>query len=106
VDGWLKLTNRGLHAVRLLDPLAICTAHTALQRHRTGQEKIDQADSHQIAVPESFDVSQCVFVRERTVWRIIDDRATLIVDEIWHGPNGENPLIPGVPPRSEFGTEI
>jgi transposase len=73
---------------------------------RTTQEKIDQADSHQIAAPEGLAVSQCAFVRERPVWRIIDGRATLVVYEIWHGPNGEKPVIPGVRPRSEFGTEI
>lgn len=73
---------------------------------RTTEEKADLADTKEIIWPEGFELSQCHFVRERVVWRIRDGRAVQVVYEIWHGPGNEKPDIPGVFPRSEFGTEI
>jgi transposase len=73
---------------------------------RPNQEKIDQADCHELVLPEGFDLQECHFVRERPVWRIIDGKAILVIYEIWHGPGGEKGTIEGVRPRSEFGTEI
>ena len=40
------------------------------------------------------------------MWRIRNGKATLVVYEIWRGPNGELGDIEGVLPLSEFGLEI
>lgn len=40
------------------------------------------------------------------MWRIQNGKATLVVYEIWRGPNGEVGEIEGVLPLSEFGLEI
>lgn len=73
---------------------------------RTTQEKVDQADQIEVMLPDNFHIGQCSFVRERPVWRIIEGRAKRVVYEIYHGPNGETPDVPGVFPRCEFGMEI
>lgn len=70
------------------------------------QEKIDQADHHELVLPDGFDLPQCHPGIERPVWRIRDGQATLVVYEIWRGPNGEEGRIDGVLPLSEFGFEI
>lgn len=70
------------------------------------QEKIDQADQHELVLPDGFDLVQCHPGIERPVWRIRDGKATLVVYEIWRGPNGEQGQISGVLPLSEFGFEI
>jgi len=73
---------------------------------RPTQEKVDQADDVQLILPDGYNITECTFVRERPVWRIVDGQARRIVYEIYHGPDGRKPVLPGVPPRSEFGTEI
>lgn len=73
---------------------------------RTTDEKSDLADSREIVHPEQFKLSQCYFIRDRVVWRIVDGRAIRVVYEIWHGPGGEKAQPSGVFARSEFGIEI
>ena len=70
------------------------------------QDKIDKADHHELVLPDGFDLPQCRPGIERPVWRIRDGKATLVVYEIWRGPNGEEGQIDGVLPLSEFGFEI
>ncbi len=70
------------------------------------QDKIDKADHHELVLPDGFDLPQCHPGIERPVWRIRDGKATLVVYEIWRGPNGEERQIDGVLPLSEFGFEI
>ncbi len=70
------------------------------------QDKIDRADLHEIILPEGFRLTQCTPQIDRPVWRIQNGKATLVVYEIWRGPNGEVGEIDGVLPLSEFGLEI
>jgi transposase len=70
------------------------------------QDKIDRADLHELVVPEGFTITQCKPHSDRPVWRIRNGKATLVVYEIWRGPNGELGDIEGVLPLSEFGLEI
>ena len=70
------------------------------------QDKIDKADHHELVLPDGFELPQCHPGIERPVWRIRDGKATLVVYEIWRGPNGEEGQIDGVLPLSEFGFEI
>jgi len=73
---------------------------------KPSQDKIDRADLHELVHPEGFDISQCRPHGDRPVWRIRNGKATLVVYEIWRGPNGEVGAINGVMPLSEFGLEI
>lgn len=73
---------------------------------RPTSEKLDQAEAAELCLPEGFAIGECRFVRDRTVWRIINGKAVLLAYEIWHGPGGEKPVIEGLLPRSEFGIEI
>lgn len=68
--------------------------------------KIDKADPHELVLPDGFDPPQCHPGSERPVGRIRDGKATLVVDEIWRGPNCQERQIDGVLPLSEFGFEI
>ena len=70
------------------------------------QDKIDRADQHELVLPDGIEVTQCHPGIDRPVWRIRDGKATLVVYEIWRGPNGETGSIDGVLPLSEFGIEI
>lgn len=70
------------------------------------QDKIDRADLHELVLPEGFNITGCKPHSDRPVWRIRNGKATLVVYEIWRGPNGELGDIEGVLPLSEFGLEI
>lgn len=70
------------------------------------QDKIDRAHLHELVLPEGFHITQCKPHYDRPVWRIRNGKATLVVYEIWRGPNGELGNIEGVLPLSEFGLEI
>jgi len=73
---------------------------------KPNQDKIDRADLHELVLPEGFNITRCKPHSDRTVWRIRNGKATLVVYEIWRGPNGEAGEIEGVMPLSEFGLEI
>jgi len=73
---------------------------------RTTQEKLDQAQRTETVCPEEFCVDECKLHRKRPVWRIENGRAVLVAYEIYRGPSGEIPTIPGLLPRSEYGLEI
>jgi transposase len=48
----------------------------------------------------------CQLVRERAVWRLEDGRAVLVGYRVFRAPGGDEPRIPGVTPRCEYGIEI
>src|SRR5580698_6314387 len=56
--------------------------------------------------PEGVNPADCRLVRERAVWRLEDGKAVLIGYQIFAGPDGKEPRIPGVTPRCEYGVEI
>ena len=70
------------------------------------QDKMDRAEYHELVLPDGFELHQCHPHIDRPVWRIRDGKATLVVYEIWRGPNGEEGQINGALPLSEFGFEI
>ena len=45
-------------------------------------------------------------MRERAVWRLEDGRAVRVGYRVFAGPRGDEPPIPGVTPRCEYGLEI
>jgi len=45
-------------------------------------------------------------VRERAVWRLEDGRAVRVGYRIFTAPGHDEPRIPGVTPRCEYGIEI
>lgn len=73
---------------------------------RQTQQKLDQAERAEVLVPEGFAIEQCTWVRERPVWRIENGRAVRVAYDLYRGPGGEMPVVPGVLPRSEYGLEI
>jgi len=50
--------------------------------------------------------SACHVVRERAVWRLEDGRAVRVGYRIFTAPGQDEPRIPGVTPRCEYGIEI
>jgi transposase len=50
--------------------------------------------------------SECRIVRERAIWRLEDGRAVRVGYRIFAAPGGDEPRIPGVTPRCEYGIEI
>jgi transposase len=56
--------------------------------------------------PEKIRHADCQQVRERAVWRLEDGRAVRVGYRIFAGPDGQEPRIPGVTPRCEYGIEI
>jgi transposase len=68
--------------------------------------KFAEADHYQDVYPEGVAKSVCELVRERAVWRIKDGKAVRVGYRIFAGPDGQEPRIPGVTPRCEYGIEI
>jgi transposase len=56
--------------------------------------------------PDGVRRSDCHLVRERAVWRLEDGRAVRVGYRIFAAPGGQEPRIPGVTPRCEYGIEI
>jgi hypothetical protein len=80
--------------------------HSARRGRRETQDKLDQAQRGEIVLPEGCRLARCTPLRERPVWRIEEGRAVLVAYDLYRGPRGEKPVLPGVLPRSEFGLEI
>jgi transposase len=74
-------------------------------RRRTAA-KFAAAEKFEQVVPAGFSPDECRVARKRAVWRLIDGRAVLVGYTIYRAPGGEEPPIPGVPPRCEYGLEI
>jgi transposase len=56
--------------------------------------------------PDGVLPKDCEPVRERAIWRIEQGRAVRVGYRLFAGPDGQEPRIPGVTPRCEYGIEI
>lgn len=70
------------------------------------EEKLQRADRIEIVIPPGCSREECQLHRKRPVWRIENGRAVLVAYEIYRGPEGTIPVVPGLLPRCEFGWEI
>lgn len=68
--------------------------------------KFAAAEQFRNVYPDGVCHRDCQLVRERAVWRIEDGKAVRVGYRIFAGPDGEEPRIPGVTLRCEFGIEI
>jgi len=68
--------------------------------------KFAEAEQLEDIYPDGVRHADCQLVRERAVWRLIDNRAVRVGYRIFAGPDGKAPRIPGVTPRCEYGIEI
>src|SRR5437588_1084893 len=68
--------------------------------------KFADAECFQDIYPQHVRRDACHLVRERAVWRLQDGRAVRVGYRIFAGPGGDEPPIPGVTPRCEYGLEI
>src|SRR3954454_6997478 len=73
---------------------------------RPTEVKFAQSQRTEDIYPDGIDHDLCQLVRERAVWRLEDGRAVLVGYRIFAGPGGNEPRIPGVTPRCEYGIEI
>ena len=68
--------------------------------------KFADAERFQDVYPDGVRRRDCQLVRERAVWRLEKGRAVRVGYRIFAGPGGNEPRIPGVTPRCEYGIEI
>ena len=68
--------------------------------------KFAEADQLKDIYPAGVRRADCQLVRERAVWRLINNQAVRVGYRIFAGPDGQEPRIPGVTPRCEYGLEI
>ena len=68
--------------------------------------KFAEAEHVDDIYPDGVRRADCQLVRERAVWRLIDNQAVRVGYRIFAGPDGKEPRIPGVTPRCEYGIEI
>src|ERR1700691_450489 len=84
--------------------------HTRRRKKSPGRRptalKFADAERYEDIYPPSVGRADCHWVRERAVWRLEDGRARLVGYRIFAGPGGQEPPIPGVTPRCEYGIEI
>lgn len=73
---------------------------------RPTELKFADAERQEDIYPEGVRRGDCKLVRERAVWRLENGRAVRIGYRIFAGPDGNEPRIPGVTPRCEYGIEI
>lgn len=73
---------------------------------RPTEIKFAEAERFEDVVPDGLTKADCDLVRERAVWRLIDGRAVRVGYQIYRGPGRDEPAIPGVPRRCEYGIEI
>jgi hypothetical protein len=66
------------------------------------------ADAHRTenVYPDDVRHQDCRLVRERAVWRLEDGRAVRVGYRIFAAVGGQEPRIPGVTPRCEYGIEV
>jgi transposase len=66
------------------------------------------ADAHrqEDIYPPGACPTDCQLVRERAVWRLENGQAVLVGYRVYRAPGGDEPRIPGVTPRCEYGIEI
>ena len=68
--------------------------------------KFAAAERFQDVYPDGVRRRDCQLARERAVWRLEKGRAVRVGYRIFAGPGGNEPRIPGVTPRCEYGIEI
>jgi transposase len=68
--------------------------------------KFAEAEHVRDIYPDKVRRADCHLVRERAVWRMLDNQAVRVGYRIFAGPDGKEPRIPGVTPRCEYGIEI
>jgi transposase len=73
---------------------------------RPTELKFAQAQRVEAIYPDGVPRADCQLLRERAVWRLVDNRAVLVGYRIFGRPGGPEPAIPGVTPRCEYGIEI
>jgi hypothetical protein len=73
---------------------------------RPTELKFAEAEGYENVIPDGWRLEDCVLARERCVWRLQEGRAIRIGYRIYRAPGLEEPSIPGVPRRCEYGIEI
>ena len=73
---------------------------------RPTELKFADAERTEDLYPEGVRRQDGHLVRERAVWRLDNGRAVRVGYRIFAGPGGQEPRIPGVTPRCEYGIEI
>lgn len=73
---------------------------------RPTELKLAEAERFADVVPDGLRCEDCALVRERAVWRLEEGRAVLVGYRIYRGPGSDEPSIPGVTRRCEYGIEI
>jgi len=68
--------------------------------------KFAEAERFEDVYPDGVPSDQCQLVRQRAVWRLEGGRAVLVGYRIFAGAGANEPRIPGVTPRCEYGIEI
>jgi transposase len=68
--------------------------------------KFAEAEHVKDIYPDGVRHAACHLVRERAVWRLLENKAVRVGYRIFAGPDGKEPRIPGVTPRCEYGIEI
>ena len=69
-------------------------------------DKLALATRHEDIWPSGHAREECWLRYSRAVWRIINGQAVLVAYQIYAGPDGRVPQIPGVPKRGEYGSKI
>jgi hypothetical protein len=73
---------------------------------RPTEVKFHDAQRYQDSHPAGVRGSDCTLERQRVVWRLENGRAVLVGYRIFAGPDGQEPRLPGVTPRCEYGIAI
>jgi transposase len=73
---------------------------------RPTELKFAQAERLENVVPDGWGLEDCQLVRERGVWRLEEGRAVRVGYRIYRGRGQDEPTIPGVTRRCEYGIEI
>src|SRR5439155_202191 len=73
---------------------------------RPTEHKFAQAQRIEEIYADGVPRADCQVLRERAVWRLVDNRAVLIGYRLFGRPGGPEPAIPGVTPRCEYGLVI
>lgn len=73
---------------------------------RPTELKFAQAERVENIVPQGERLADCALVRQRCVWRLEEGRAVRVGYRIYRGRGSEEPCIPGVTRRCEYGIEI
>jgi transposase len=73
---------------------------------RPTELKFAEAERTQDVYPDGVRPEQCHLVRERAVWRLEDGRAVRIGYRIFAAAGGQEPRLPGVTPRCEYGIDV